>query len=166
MPKDSSSTRSGILAAAVETLRRGGVEAFTLEAVARQGGVVKGLVLYHYVSRGRLLRAAADHIAEIRTASIAQVLSGGIDGGTAAVDACWEELRRQAEDGTARAWLSLCAAGLIDRSANNGGFEAAARDALIDGCAAALASGVPLADVRDAYDALWLALLEVTEKQI
>jgi len=25
---------------------------------------------------------------------------------------------------------------------------------------------VPLADVRDAYDALWLALLEVTEKQL
>jgi AcrR family transcriptional regulator len=165
MPKDSSSTRSAILAAAVETLRRGGVEAFTLEAVAKRAGVVKGLVLYHYVSRSRLLRATADHIAEIRTASIAHVLSGGAGGGTATVDACWEELRRQAEDGTARAWLSLCAAGLIDRSANNGGFEEAARNALIDGCAAALATGVPLADVRDAYDALWLALLEVTERQ-
>jgi AcrR family transcriptional regulator len=163
MPKDSSSTRSAILAAAVHTLRQGGVEAFTLDAVAQRAGVVKGLVLYHYASRNGLLKAAAAHLAQVRTGAISRALSRG--SGTATVDACWEELRRQAEDGTARAWLSLCASGLIDRSANNGGFEEAARDALIDGCAAALASGVPLADVRDAYDALWLALLEVTEKQ-
>lgn len=163
MPKDSSSTRSAILAAAVETLRRGGVEAFTLDAVAQRAGVVKGLVLYHYASRNGLLKTAAAQVAQARTGAIARVLSSG--SGTAALDACWDELRRQAEDGTARAWLSLCAAGLIDRSANNGGFEETAQDAVIDGCAAALASGVPLADVRDAYDALWLALLEVTEKQ-
>ena len=162
MPKDSSSTRSGILAAAVETLRRGGIEGFTLDAVAQRAGVVKGLVLYHYASRSRLLRAAAARVAETRTAAITRVLGSG--SGLAALDACWDELRRQAEDGTARAWLSLCAAGLIDRSVNNGGFEEAAWDALIDGCAAALATGVPLADARDAYDALWLALLDVTEE--
>jgi hypothetical protein len=74
------------------------------------------------------------------------------------------ELRRQAEDGTARAWLSLGAAGLIDRSAKNADFEDAARDAIVDGATIALATGVPLADARDAYDALWLALLEVTAK--
>ena len=28
----------------------------------------------------------------------------------------------------------------------------------------ALAAGVPLADAKDAYDALWLTLLEVTQK--
>jgi AcrR family transcriptional regulator len=164
MPKDSTATRSGILAAAVQTLRHGGIEEFTLDAVARRAGVVKGLVIYHFTTRDRLLRDAAAHIAEVRTAAIEQVLSSS--SGTAALDAGWKELHRQAEDGTARAWLSLCAGGLIDRSANNGGFEKTARDAVIDGCAAALATGVPLADVRDAYDALWLALLEVTEKQI
>lgn len=164
MPKDSSATRSAILAAAVETLRQGGVEAFTLDAVARRAGVVKGLVIYHYASRARLLRAAASQVAETRTAAITQVLRTGSS--TAALDACWEELRRQSEDGTTRAWLSCCATGLIDRSVNNGGFEDVARDAVIDGCAAALATGVPLADVRDAYDALWLALLEVTDSQV
>jgi len=40
----------------------------------------------------------------------------------------------------------------------------AARDAVIDGSAIALAAGVPLADAKDAYDALWLSLLEVTQK--
>jgi hypothetical protein len=38
-----------------------------------------------------------------------------------------------------------------------------ARGALVDGCAIALASGVPLTDARDAYNALWLALLDVTD---
>ena len=162
MPKDAASTRSSILAAAVQTLQRGGVEGFTLDAVARRAGVVKGLILYHYASRGRLLRAAAAEIATARTAALNRALASA--SGTDALDACWEELRRQAENGTARAWLSLCAAGLIDRSARNAQFEDAARDSILDGIAAALSTGVPLADVRDAYDALWLALLEVTAK--
>jgi len=162
VPKDATATRSNILAAAVQTLQRFGVEGFTLDAVARRAGVVKGLVLYHYASRGRLLRAAASQIADARGGAISRALDSG--SGMAGVDACWEELRRQAEDGTARAWLSLCAAGLIDRSARNAGFEDAARTAVVDGCAVALATGVPLAEARDAYDALWLALLDVTEK--
>lgn len=162
MPKDSAPTRSGILAAAVQTLQRAGLEGFTLEAVARRAGVVKGLLLYHYGSRARLLRTAATQIAGSRAAAIEKALASG--SGTAGLDACWDELRRQAEDGTAHAWLGLCGAGLIDRSARNASFEAAARNAVIDGCAAALAAGTPLADVRDAYDALWLALLDVTEQ--
>ena len=160
MPKDAASTRSNILAAAVQTLQRGGIEGFTLDAVARRAGVVKGLVLYHYASRGRLLRAAASEAT--RTAAIQRALASGA--GAGALDACWDELRRQAEDGTARAWISLCAAGLIDRSARNAEFEDAARDAVIDGTAIALAAGVPLADAKDAYDALWLSLLDITEK--
>jgi AcrR family transcriptional regulator len=162
VPKDATSTRSTILAAAVQTLQRGGVEGFTLEAVARRAGVVKGLILYHYASRGRLLRAAASAIAEARSAALERALASAP--GAGGLDACWEELRRQAEDGTARAWLSLSAAGLIDRSARNAEFEDAARDAIVDGAAVALATGVPLADARDAYNALWLALLEVTAK--
>ena len=162
LPKDATSTRENILAAAVQTLQRVGVEGFTLDAVARRAGVVKGLVLYHYASRGRLLRAAASQVAASRIAAIERALASAP--GAGGLDACWEELRRQAEDGTARAWLGLCAAGLIDRSARNAHFEDAARDAVIDGTAIAIATGVPLADAKDAHDALWLTLLEVTEK--
>src|SRR5262245_7296739 len=125
VPKDASSTRAGILTAAVQTLQRAGVEGFTLDAVAVRAGVVKGLVLYHCASRGRLLRAASTQIADARDAAIAKALAAGP--GMKGVDACWEELRRQAEDGTARAWLSLCAAGLIDRSARNLGLDEAAQ---------------------------------------
>ena len=162
LPKDAAATRANILAAAVQTLQRGGVEGFTLDAVARRAGVVKGLVLYHYASRGRLLRAAASQVAASRSAAIERALASAP--GAGGLDACWEELRRQAEDGTTRAWLGLGAAGLIDRSARNAHFEEAARDAVIDGTAIALATGVPLADAKDAYDALWLTLLEVTAK--
>jgi AcrR family transcriptional regulator len=161
VPKDSAPSRSAILAAAVHVLKRGGIEGFTLEGVARRAGVVKGLVLYHYGSRGRLLRTAAAQVAAERAAGLASALSRGA--GTVAVDACWEELRRQAEDGTARAWLGLCAAGLIDRPGSDAGFEGAARQAVLDGCAVALAAGAPLADLRDAYHALWLALLDLND---
>lgn len=161
VPKDSSATRSGILSAAVQTLQRAGVEGFTLDAVARRAGVVKGLLLYHYASRGRLLRAAGDLIAGSRDAAIAKALATGT--GMKGVDACWEELRRQSEDGTTRAWLSLCASGLVDRSARNLGLEEAAQVAAVDGCAVALASGIPLADARDAYNALCLALIDIAE---
>ena len=162
MPKDASSTRATILAAAVQTLQRGGVEGFSLDAVAKRAGVVKGLLLYHYASRGRLLRAAATQLAATRDGAIATALASGP--GTTGVDACWEVLRRQTEDGTSRAWLSVCAAGLIDRSDRSAGFEGTARDAIVDGCTAALVAGVTAADARDAYDALWLSLLEVTGK--
>jgi AcrR family transcriptional regulator len=161
VPKDASSTRAGILSAAVQTLQRAGVEGFTLDACAHRAGVVKGLVLYHYGSRGRLLRTAAAQIAETRESALTKALGAG--SGVSGVDACWEELRRQAEDGTTRAWLSLCAAGLIDRSARNIGLEEGARGAIVDGCAVALRSGVPLTEVRDAFNVLWLALLDVTE---
>ena len=162
MPKDATSTRSTILAAAVQTLQRGGVEGFTLDAVARRAGVVKGLVLYHYASRGRLLRAAATQIDAARNGALQRALASAP--GAAGLEACWAELRRQLEDGTTRAWLSLCAAGLVDRSVKTTDFEDAARDAIVDGAAIALATGVPLAEARDAYDALWLSLLEVTAK--
>lgn len=161
MPKDASSTRAGILSAAVQTLQRAGVEGFTLDAVARRAGVVKGLVLYHYGSRGRLLRTAASQVEEGRESALTKALAAG--SGMRGVDACWEELRRQAEDGTTRAWLSLCAAGFIDRSTRNGPLEGSARQVVVDGCAIALASGMPLTDARDAYNVLWLALLDVTE---
>ena len=137
MPKDASSTRAGILSAAMQTLQRGGIEGFTLDAVSRRAGVVKGLVLYHYGSRGRLLRAAASRIADTRDAALSNALATG--SGMQGVDACWDELRRQTEDGTTRAWLSLTAAGIIDRSARNARLEEGAREAVVDGCAVALA---------------------------
>ena len=161
MPKDSGPSRSAILFAAVDILKRGGIESFTLDGVARRAGVVKGLVLYHYGSRARLLRTAAGEVARERAARLESALARGV--GTVAVDACWEELRHQAEDGTARAWLGICSAGLVEGRNSDATLEGAARQAVLDGCAAALAAGAPLGDLRDVYHALWLALLDLSD---
>jgi AcrR family transcriptional regulator len=159
MPRDSTPSRSAILTAALQTLRRDGLAGFSIGAVAQRAGVAKGLVLYHHGSRARLLARCGAALAAERERRLAQSLAGGP--GASALDACWAELRRQEEDGTARAWLALCAAGVIDRSTGNADFEAVARDMLLDGCSAALAAGVPLADAQDALTAGWLALLDL-----
>jgi AcrR family transcriptional regulator len=159
MPRDSAPTRSAILAASLQTLRGDGLDGFSIAAVAQRAAVPKGLVLYHFRSRQRLLASCGLAIAEERSRRLAAAQAGG--SGAANADACWEELRRQNTDGTARAWLALCSADMIDRSTKQTDFEETARQMLLDGCAAAIATGVPLQDVREAFDTGWLALLDL-----
>ena len=160
MPKDSTPTRLAILSAAVQALKRGGLDDFSIEAVARRAGVAKGLVLYHYESRRRLLQRCGAEVAAERARRFRLALGAGA--GAAAVDAVWEELLRQEADGTARAWLSLSAAGYSPPPGSQG-FEARARATILDGCAAGLAANQHQTEQRDAYNALCLALLELVE---
>jgi len=160
MPKDSTPTRLAILAAALQALKRGGFDDFSIEAVARRAGVAKGLVLYHFESRRRLLQRCGAELAGERSRRLRHALTSGA--GAAGVDAVWEELLHQQADGTARAWLSLSAAGYSPSSGSQD-FEARARDLVLEGCAVALATNADPAALRDSYNALWLALLEVVE---
>jgi len=162
MPRDPTPARSAILAGALQTLRRDGLDGFSIAAVAHRAAVAKGLVLYHFGSRQQLLASCGMAIAEERSRRLAAAQAGG--SGAAEADACWEELRRQDADGTARAWLALCSAGLIDRSTKQTDFEEAARHMLLDGCAAAIATGAPLQEVREAFDTGWLALLDLASR--
>jgi hypothetical protein len=118
--------------------------------------------LYHFGSRQQLLASCGLATAEDRSRRLAVARAGG--SGAASADACWEELRRQDADGTARAWLALCSAGLIDRSTKQTDFEETARQMLLDGCAAAIATGGPLQEVREAFDTGWLALLDLASR--
>jgi len=161
VPKDSAPTRLAILTAAQQTLKRGGLHEFSIAAVARVAGVAKGLVLYHFESRRRLLRRCAEEIAAERERRLEAALRSG--GGAQGIDAGWEELVRQEEDGTARAWLGMCAAGLVSAATADGDFERRARHAILDGCTAALAADAPARELRDAYYALWLAMLELSD---
>lgn len=162
MPRDSAPTRSAILAASLQTLRADGLDGFSIAAVAQRAAVPKGLVLYHFGSRLQLLASSSKAIAEERSRRLAAARAGG--SGAAGADACWEELRRQDADGTARAWLALCSAGLIDRSDKRADFEETARQMLLDGCAAAIATVAPLQEVREAFDTGWLALLDLVSR--
>src|SRR5919202_4211320 len=56
--------RTRILDAAETIVRRGGVAALTLEAAAREAGVSKGGLLYHYASKEALLTGLLNRLAE------------------------------------------------------------------------------------------------------
>lgn len=159
MPRDGSPTRAAILSAAVQTLKRSGLEGFSIDAVAQRAGVVKGLVLYHYQSRSRLLKRCGEEVAEERRRRLAPALAAGAD--LAAIDAAWSELVALAADGTSRAWLALGSANVWGEAPADRSIESQARQAVLDGCGTALAAGVDRAAIHDAYTALWVALLAV-----
>jgi AcrR family transcriptional regulator len=54
------STRSRLLDAAATVVRRDGAQALTLDAVAREAGVSKGGLLYHFKSKHDLVAAMVD----------------------------------------------------------------------------------------------------------
>lgn len=157
MPRDGTPTRNAIVDGALTLLREGGLPALSVERVAARANVAKGLVLYHYGSRSRLVELCAQRIDRDRAERLAAAGAGQSE--IAAVDAVWDELIRQQDDGTARAWLSLAAAGVV-RAAGDADLIAQARRALLDGCSAALAAGADRATLREAYEALTLALLD------
>jgi AcrR family transcriptional regulator len=142
-------------------LKEVGLPGFSIEGVAARANVAKGLVLYHYGSRAKLLRLCAERLEHDRAERLAAAPAGHL--GVAAVDAVWNELVRQHEDGTARAWLSLAAGGVLVAPTAEADVLAQSARTLIDGCAAALAAGVERGALREAYDALSLALLDLRE---
>jgi AcrR family transcriptional regulator len=156
VPRDGTRTRNAIIDGALALLREGGLPALSVERVAARAKVAKGLVLYHYGSRARLVQLCGERVDQDRAARLGAAAAGR--DGIAAIDAQWEELARQQDDGTARAWLSLTAAGVV-RSPGDDDLVAQARRALLDGCAAALAAGADRVALREAYEALTLALL-------
>lgn len=159
MPRDGTKTRSAIVEAALALLRAGGLSALSVERIANGATVAKGLVLYHYGSRAGLVELCGQRLEEERAA---RLRAAGQGKGIAAIDALWEELVRQQEDGTARAWLSLASAGAVTTPAGED-LVVQARRTLLDGCAAALAAGGDRAAVREAYEALALALLRMDD---
>ncbi len=64
-------TRDRILDAATEVLLRDGAQALTLEAVARQAGVSKGGLLYHFASKQALVAGMVDRLVSQFDAALA-----------------------------------------------------------------------------------------------
>lgn len=161
MPRDGTATREAIVEGALALLRERGLPGFSVEGVASKADVAKGLVLYHYGSRAALVALCAGQLERERAQRFHATAARGPGIGT--VDAQWEELVRQQEDGTGRAWLSLAAAGAITATGADEDLGAQARRTLLDGCAAALAAGAERGGLREAYEALSLALLRMEE---
>lgn len=171
--------RSSIQAAAEELIVQHGVHGWSMEQVAQAAGCAKGLVHYHFGSRAAMLASVAAALGHQRMAGRIRVFALR---GTAALDALWQVLRADATAGRSRAWLELGLDGAADirsamiptateldafAAASGGALEmpplepARARALLfiLEGLEAGLVRGALEADVREAYDRIWLAML-------
>jgi AcrR family transcriptional regulator len=105
MPRDPERARSAILDAAERLLRQG--NGGTIDQVAREARRAKGLVHYHFGTKGALLAAVAVRISERRR----RAWTAAFDAPTpdAAIQGSWLLLMREHEAGELRAWIGLCA---------------------------------------------------------
>lgn len=59
---DALQTRETVLTAAAQIIGRQGVNAFTLDAVAKEAGITKGGVLHHFPSKESLVEGLIEHV--------------------------------------------------------------------------------------------------------
>jgi AcrR family transcriptional regulator len=156
-----------------------GLHGWSVEQVAANAGCAKGLVHYHFGTRAALLEAVVDAMGRGRMARRIAALSPG---GTAALDSLWAILQEDANAGVSRAWFEAGLEGsggirraLAPSDAELHAFSAACSAAmelpplppnragtlllLLDALEAALARGAPGAEVREAYDRVWLGMM-------
>ena len=177
------STRDTIVDAACSCLCSAGMHGVTVAMVAKAARVSSALVHYHFATKRQLLAGAAAELAqrraEQRGAALASArglsgldaLWGGLAGSGERVAADLVLLGRDRETRVAllaerRRELARVADALPPLFASLGAAPpvppedlAATVCTFLDGAAAALAAGVPAADVRASYDAFWLALV-------
>lgn len=72
-PVDSTKTRIALLQAANRVVLREGSNALTLEAVAREAGVSKGGLLYHFHTKEELVSAMVENLAQFADESMRQL---------------------------------------------------------------------------------------------
>jgi AcrR family transcriptional regulator len=190
MPRSKEATRQSILDAAEAVLRKHGAPALTVGAVATGAECAKGLVTYHFQTKTKLLVESVLRLAAAREAVWIQAFD--TPNPQDAIDRTWEVLKREAESGGLKAWTSLMALGdnEVDQAVNDsssqfrsriteatGGLLARAGlkttipaqqlgwllAAVIQGMGFQVAGGGELDVLENAYAAVWLGLLSLTE---
>ena len=78
MTKDSSETKQKLLKAATQVVREKGASSLTLDAVAKQAGVSKGGLLYHYPNKTALLAAMITYLNDSFERAIAEQIVNGM----------------------------------------------------------------------------------------
>lgn len=71
--------RDDLIAAALELVAEGGLQAATVRAIAERAGVTPGLIRHYFSSKEDLTRAAYRHVMERMTADNARALEGAPD---------------------------------------------------------------------------------------
>lgn len=153
-----------------------GLEAWSLERVAKEAGCAKGLVVHHFGSRAGLLAVAAERLGRRRLAQRVAAVEPGA--GSAGLEELWATIADDADTGVSRAVVGLAAAGFrADQQTDAAALHAAvakclgipadalapapALAAMLDGLELALLKGVPRGAVRSAFDRLWVTMIEV-----
>ncbi|WP_028921858.1 TetR/AcrR family transcriptional regulator [Pseudonocardia acaciae] len=68
------SSRTAILDAALRLAERGGIGSLTLDSAAREAGVSKGGLIYHFASKEQLMLAVVEHVCRGWEAALAEEL--------------------------------------------------------------------------------------------
>lgn len=186
--REPTSTASRIIAAARALARRGGLASISMGDVAREAGVSKALIHYHFRDKSSLLHALVDDLG----ARIAQrARHPAQPGATHVLDSLWSWLEGELQAGDIRILLSVgecddaavrAAAARIaaDRRAmtvkqvsivfEQLGLQPRLGEALVAETLLSFVDGLalrhslePERDPRPAFDVLWLALLTLGE---
>jgi AcrR family transcriptional regulator len=179
--------RDTIVAAACSTLVSAGVARITVGIVAKAARVSTALVHYHFATKGKLLAAAAEALAQRRTDSRVAALTTGE--GLSGLDALWNVLAGDPA-GAERATPDLVLLAREDREVQAALRREREREqtrvaavlpvllgdpgtpprvppeelaatvcTFLDGATTALLAGTRTDDVRASYDVFWLALV-------
>jgi AcrR family transcriptional regulator len=113
--------KNKILTAASQVLIHRGLNAWTVDEVARRARCAKGLVNYHYRSKQALLERVAQFLRDQRWSERREAARGENP-----LDRLWQTVIDEVNSGRFAAWLSLMAGGGPLRSAAAGTGEQAA----------------------------------------
>ncbi len=189
MRRDSEKSRELILESAERFIRKHGAGTMTVDAIAREAGCAKGLIHYHFKTKGGVIKGAAERLAETRKRRWTEAFDAPSP--TEAIDRTWKVLTTESTDGTLRAWFSLVGSkiALTEPTVKiiDGVFSAGVRDAslrmlaknglvsavstgeigwylgsVIHGMGVHLLCGTPPEELEGAYAAAWAGLLSLT----
>ena len=166
--------RELLLDGSVAVVVERGLAGWTLERVAREARCAKGLVLYHYQTKGRLLALTAAQLErarwDLRFAALERT-------GLEAIDRLWDALVDDVESGRFAAWVSLAAGGHAGMATGKRGpdfheglsrvlglprealADPASIEAMLDGIELSLSRATSRAPIRTAYDRLWTSMV-------
>lgn len=170
--------RDEITTAAASLLGSQGLAGWSVDKVAERAGCAKGLVHYHFGSKDTLLSEVRQRVEFRRREDRIGAFSGRA--GASALDALWEVLAAEVQEGRFGAWLDLvryfgpsssragsaddlrlatAAARALDASERDLAEQAVVLGAALDGLQLRLLLGEPPAEVREGFERVWLGVL-------
>lgn len=191
MPRkpNTEASKDAILSAGIFLLKSGTSPRVSVDAVAKEAGVAKGLVHYHFKTKKGLFQTVATRLAEDRRSAWQEAFRK--QDPQQAIDDTWTLLTVESSDGTLRAWdalfgstgvlpeqtvrteteafgkaLGTAAQGMLSRLGLSPSIPVSEVGALlsviVQGMGTLLVRGVEPEGLQGAYAAAWVGLLSLT----